>query len=396
MGPDGVLWCLIVVAFFVLGVGLWAMAPHPPAAGEEIRERADLEGYLRRLVTSGAPPGLSLAVVKDGAVVYQEGFGYADGPRRIRASAHTAYHWWSMTKIVTALAILQLSDQDRLSIRDPVSRYLPWFSTGQRPLDAEPIQIEHLLRHTSGLPDTMPAMIGWVHYGDVMINQTQLAIEHLQKFNRLRFRPGERVAYSNFNYILLGAVIETVAEEPYEVYVERNILAPLGMTRTAFVVDQAMAADEAAGSLPIIHYYTLMLPWLLDPRLLIRQSQGKLLWFNRVYIDATPSTGLIGSAHDVALFLLLLLNGGELGGVRLLSPDSCALLMSTEAIGGRGLGWAIGRTDHVPYLEHPGGGPGFATLLRIYPERKLGFVILANGSDLQRDAIAAAIEGMAW
>jgi CubicO group peptidase (beta-lactamase class C family) len=383
-------------ALVVSAALLFALAPHPPKIPNGISKVSDLENYLHRLVGSGSPPGLSIVVVKDGAPVYAKGFGYADGPRGIPATPKTVYHWWSMTKIVTAVAILQLRDQGLLSLDDPVSFYLPWFEADYGPYVEKPIRIENLLRHTSGLPDTMPAMLGWVHYEDTVLDQTALAKLRLREFNKLRFPPGERTAYSNLNYMLLGAVIEAASGQPYERYVKEHILEPVQMRQTGFVVGPKMEADEAAGSLPIVHFYSPLLPWLLDPHPLVRERQGGLLWFNRVYIDATPSTGLIGPATDVAKLLVVLLAGGEMDGVSLLSPASDQQLLSTRGIEGRGLGWAIGEDPSGLYLEHPGGGPGFATVMRIYPQQSLGVAILANGTDLKRDELATMMARIDW
>jgi CubicO group peptidase (beta-lactamase class C family) len=397
MTKDRVKMLATVLSILVISAALlFALAPHPPGVPEGMSSISDLEDYLRCLVDSGNPPGMSIVVVKHGAPVYLRGFGLADGPRGMPATPDTVYHWWSMTKIVTAVAILQLQDRGRLILDDPVSLHLPWFKVDYGSFPVAPIRIEHLLRHTSGLPDMMPDMIGWVHYQESVLDQTALAKSRLPEFNKLRFQPGERAAYSNLNYLLLGAVIEAVSGQAHERYVQAHILEPLGMTQTGFVVSRLMRVDEAAGSLLLGHYYSALLPWLLDPGRLIRERQGKLLWFNRVYIDVTPSTGLIGPATDVAKLLDFFLDNGERDEIRLLSPKATQMLLRPRAIDGRGLGWAIGADEAGAYLEHPGGGPGFATIMRIYPQKALGIAILANGTDLERDRLATAIAKLDW
>ena len=101
----------IALGLFGLGITavgvLFTFAPHPPATPKQVQEIAELEAHLEGLVASGNPPGLSIAVVKDGELVYHQAFGMADGPRGKRATVDTVYHWWSMTKIATAIAILQ-------------------------------------------------------------------------------------------------------------------------------------------------------------------------------------------------------------------------------------------------------------------------------------------------
>jgi D-alanyl-D-alanine carboxypeptidase len=378
----------LLVVLVVLSVGLYAFAPHAPSTPKQEMNTAELETYLNRLVASGNPPGLSVVVVKDGNVVYNTAFGLADGPHNIKATPDTVYHWWSMTKIPTAIAILQLQEQGKLDLEDVVIKHLPWFEVNYPSSDSPAITIRNLLQHTSGLPDPIPAMISWVHYSNKTYDQTEVLKKYLPEFNTLKFEPGTQAVYSNLNYMVLGAIIESVSGQSYESFIAENILQPLGMSQTSFVYSPGMAEHEAAGTLPVVHLYTPLLPTLLSPGALIRERDGKLLWLNRFSIEATPSTGLIGSAPDVAKFMMAYLNHGMLDGEAILSPESVAMLTDTTPIDSRGLGWFVGESNGERYLEHMGGGAGFATTMRIYPESGLGIAILANGTDLDRAGIA--------
>jgi CubicO group peptidase (beta-lactamase class C family) len=231
-------------------------------------------------------------------------------------------------------------------------------------------------------------MIGWVHYSNKTYDQTEVLKKYLPQFNTLKFEPGTQAVYSNLNYMVLGAIIESVSGQSYESFIAEYILQPLGMSHTSFVYSPAMAEHEAAGTLPVVHLYTPLLPTLLDPGALIRERDGKLLWLNQFSIEATPSTGLIGSAPDVAKFMMMYLNHGTLDGEAVLSPESVAMLTDTAPIDSRGLGWFVGESNGERYLEHMGGGAGFATTMRIYPESGLGIAILANGTDLDRAGLA--------
>ncbi len=385
---------LIVLAF--VSVGLYTFAPHAPATPKQDMNTAELEAYLNRLVASGNPPGLSLVVVKRGEVVYNNAFGLADGPRNIKATPDTVYHWWSMTKIPTAIAIMQLQEQGKLDINDEVTKHLPWFEVKYASSDSPAITIRNLLQHSAGLPDPIPAMIGWVHYSNGTYNQTEVLKKYMPEFNTLKFEPGTQAVYSNLNYMVLGAVIEVVSGETYEAYIIDHILQPLGMSHTSFVYSPAMAEHEAAGTLPVVHMYTPLLPTLLDPGALIREHSGKLLWLNRFSIEATPSTGLIGPATDVAKFMMMYLNQGTLEGGSVLSSDSVSILTDATPMDSRGLGWAVGESSGERYLEHMGGGAGFATTMRIYPEAGMGIAILANGTDLDRQGLADLVRSLDW
>ncbi len=376
--------------------GLYIFAPHPPATPKQAANVTELETYLHQLTDSGNPPGVSVIVVKDGEVVYNNAFGFADAPRKIKATPDTVYHWWSMTKIPTAIAIMQLQEQGNLNLDDEVTKYLPWFEV-KYPLNTSPaITIRNLLQHTSGLPDPIPAMIGWVHYTDETFNQTDVLKKYLPEFNTLKFESGTKAVYGNLNYMVLGAVIEAVSGQSYESYITENILQPLDMSQTSFVYSPAMTEHEAAGTLPVIHFFTPLLPTLLDTNMLIRERDGKMLWLNRVYIDATPSTGLIGPAPDVTKLMMAYLNRGTLNGELILLPKSISTLTETPPIDGRGLGWAIGESNGDRYLEHGGGGPGFATIMRLYPDDGLGIAILSNGTDLDRAGLADLIKSLDW
>ncbi len=379
---------LIFFIVLLLGFALYAFAPHVPPVPRKVESVTELEAYLNQLTASGNPPGLSVVVVKDGEIVYNNAFGLADGPRKIKATPETIYHWWSMTKIPTAIAIMQLQEQGKLSLDDEVTKHLPWFEVNYPASNSPAITIRHLLQHTSGLPNPVPAMIGWVHYDEVTPNQTNVLKKYLPEFNTVKFEPGSKAVYGNLNYMVLGAVIEAVSGQTYEEYVVEHILNLLGMDQTNFVYTPEMSMHEAAGSIPLVHFFTPLLPTLLDTNALVRERDGKLLWMNRVYIEATPSTGLIGSAPDAAKLMMAYLNRGTLNGQLILSPESIATLTNTPPISGRGLGWAVGESDDEAYLEHGGGGPGFATTMRLYPEHAMGIVVLANGTDLNREGIA--------
>lgn len=353
---------------------------------------ADLEVAVSKMVQRRQPPGMSVAVVKNGQIIYSRGFGLADGPRNIAAAPDTVYHWWSMSKVPTALAILKLAEAGQLGLDDPVSDHLPFFQVELDGTTAPLITIRQLLQHTSGLADPTPDIVGWVHYDHVLHNQTELVQEHLPNYNQLKFTPDTNASYTNLGYMVLGAVIEAVSGQSYEDYVQSQILDPLGLTQTDFLYSPQMEGKIAAGSQPIVHFYTPLLPFFLDAGELIREREGGLLWFNPVYVDVTPSTGLIGSVDEAALLVAALLERTEL-----LTPESHDLLLPggsnpTE----RPLGWAAFNISGRLWVQHSGGGPGFATVMRLYPEENLGIVIMSNSTDLPREALLDAFASLEW
>lgn len=383
--------CLLSV--LVIGTPLYLMATRPPRIPGQISDMAAMDAFLGQLVKSGNPPGISFVVVKDGQVVYERAFGTINASSGREVTVDTVYHWWSVTKIPTAIAVLQLHERGLLDLDQPVQTYLPWFKVQAPTMESKPVTVRHLLNHSSGLPDPMPEMLGWVHDG-ARVNQTDLTRQQLVRFHKLRFEPGSQAKYTNLGYMVLGAVIETVTGQPYEDYVTEQILEPLGMTKTGFVYREELAQHEAAGSLPLVHLYTPILPFYLDMSKVIRQREGKLLWLNRVYLDATPPSGLIGPVSDMATFMIALLNHGELNGQRLMRSDTSDYMLRGSPIGRNGIGWFHATTDGRYHVQHEGGGPGFATILRLYPNESLGIAIMANGTDLDRDGIADVLSNL--
>lgn len=399
-----VLTVLLLVAYAVL-------KPRPLPVPKTVSNITELETYFDKLTgyNADSPPGLSMVVVKDGKTVYQKGFGLADGPRDIKATENTVYNYWSMTKVFTGVAILQLQEQGLLDIDDEVKDYLPFFKVEYPSKSSEVITIRHLLTHSSGLSDNVPEVIGWIHFdGDPELNQTELIKEKLPDYAELSYEPGSKSTYTNVGYMLLAAVIEAVQEETYEEYVTDNILGPLKMDQTGFTYTESMIKNEATGAHPSLDIQMLMLPLIVDDMTpLIREKRDGIAWFNHVYSDQDGPTGLIGPPTEIARFLKAYLNGGELDGERILSKKTVDTMTNESRIVkktsdkgdeiGQGLGWRFTASkDDSFFLEHGGGGPGFANYMRVYPDLDLGIVIMANGSYVDREGILDLVAGLDW
>lgn len=405
---------IIVAVIAVLAiVGYFILLPKPLKTPDAVSNLAELEDFLDNLTgyNADSPAGLSLVVVKEGEVVYEKGFGLADGPRNIPTTPDTVYNYWSITKIPTAVSILQLQEQELLNIDDPVTDYLPFFDVEYPSTSSEIVTIRHLLNHSSGLSNNVPEIIGWVHYdGDPDWNQTDLIKEKLPDYDKLSYDPGSKGVYTNVGYMVLAAVIEAASGQTYEQYVMDHIIEPLEMNQTGFSYTESMIAAEAAGAHPSVDYQALLLPVVgVDTDRIIREKQDGIMWFNHVYSDQNGPTGLIGSATDLARFAMAYLNGGELNGQRILSEESVAMMThESHIIPGntpeaalyaemvQGLGWVVGPTEDSFYLTHSGGGPGFATNMQLYPDRNLGLVIMANGTYLDREGILDLAASLDW
>lgn len=392
-------FCLATVAVLV---------PRVSYAPAKVDDLAELERYLNSLTAAGNPPGLSLVIVKDDRIVYNKAFGYADQPAGLLAKPETVYHWWSTTKVFTATAILQLAEAGKLNLDAPVMEYLPFFKVEYPSAESLPITTRHLLNHSSGLPDNVPAVVGWMHFEDEPdYNQTDLVVKYLPDYSKLLFEPGSQSRYTNFGYMVLGAIIEKVSGEKYEDYIRGHILSPLKMDQTDFVYSESMRSNAAVGMHPLVDYQSMFLPFFYHGRLsnLIREIKDGKMWMNRILADSNPPTGLIGPAEDLARFVAAHLNNGELEGYQMLDAVSVNEMMRDSYInteGGQvdasiqGLGWEICGQGENFCLEHGGGGPGFGSAIRLYPDRSLGIVITANSTNIDRVGLMDLVAGLDW
>lgn len=330
---------------------------------------------------------MSLIIVKGNSIVYCKGFGWADKPKNIKATPNTVYHWWSVTKIATAIAILQLQEKGRLQLDDSVSKYLPFFKVEYPSKNCNVVTINHLLNHSSGIPDAgFFTLIKWIHHeGEPSLNQTDFLKKVLPKYSHLKFEPGENTSYTNIGYMVLGAIIEKVTNISYEDYVRQNILEPLEMKHTDFVYTKEMQPFEAAGSHPLINVFS---PFLLFMAKTVRETSDGNIWMERVYNDQTPSSALIGSVDDAAHLAIMYLNHGTYKGKRILSEHSVDIMTNENHVAKKndkvsyfrrqGIGWQIYKADVGYKLEHTGGGPGFFTVMQVYPEKNLSVIMFCN------------------
>ncbi|HVP93019.1 MAG TPA: serine hydrolase domain-containing protein, partial [Acidobacteriota bacterium] len=200
-----------------------------------------LERFVTESMQQDHVPGLSLAIVEDDHVVYARGFGARRLKDNAPATPDTLYGVGSCTKSFTALAIMQLAEQGKLTVKDPVRKHLPEFKVGK---EETPITIHNLLTHSSGIPDLGAAdveisrLMGlsekWVPFSsfeDLLLHVNDAKEE-------VAAEPGNRFFYLNEGYELLGIIIERVSGMRYESYVREKILEPLNMNRSTFLKEE--------------------------------------------------------------------------------------------------------------------------------------------------------------
>ena len=292
--------------------------------------------YFQGEVDKGAIPGAVLLVARNGKVVYREAVGYQDRENKTPMKADAIFRIFSMTKPVASVAVMMLAEEGKIDLLAPAAKYLPEFknlkvgvektdpATGTPTLALEPPQrpmtVQDLLRHTSGFV--------YGPFGDSLVHQAynksnlfdngQTLAEFVTKLSKLPLahQPGTTWEYG-MSVDVLGRIVEVVSGMTFDRYIEERITQPLGMHDTAFYVSAAHAprvaepqVDPATGKRPAFGNVEDL-------------TKEKVKWFS-------GGGGLLSTASDYARFCQMLVNGGELDGVRLLSPKTLAAMTTDQ------------------------------------------------------------------
>jgi CubicO group peptidase (beta-lactamase class C family) len=323
-----------------------------------------MDTYIEEQMRCLSIPGISLAIVEGGWIVHSRGFGRAR-PGGETPTLQTPFFIGSLTKSITALAVMQLVEGGKIELDAPVQCYLPWFRLADPEASAQ-ITVHHLLNHTSGLPMSL----GEIALAD--FDERPNAMEcQVRDLSRLKLtRPvGSKFDYSNTNYNLLGLIVEAASGETYSDYVQQHIFYPLGMSHSYTSKGEAQKYGLAMG-----HRYRFGYP-VPAPNLSIPLS-------------SLPSGQLISCAEDMAHYLIAQLNGGCYGDVQILSSagidemhrGTAEINEMGLALGSYGMGWISQVTGKSTIVWHSGIVPDFGAFAGLVPEQKKGIVLLYNAN----------------
>jgi CubicO group peptidase (beta-lactamase class C family) len=320
-------------------------------------------------------PGIAYGLVLDGELVHVGATGFANIEKKIPAAADIRFRIASMTKSFTAMAILKLRDAGKLALTDPVEKFIPEFrNIAPLTTDAPPITIRHLLTMTPGFPEDNP-------WGD---RQLALSGDDFKRFLRggvaLSNAPGVAFEYSNFAYALLGQIISAVTQQPFQRFISREILDPLGMKDTVWEFSTVPTEKLALG------YRWENGAWRLEPML----------------HDGTYGAmgGLLTTIHDFARYVAFHLaawpprNETDEGVVRRATlremhkpAEVTAVIATAKNLAGEstpfvtgyayGLRWSMD-SNNVINVGHSGGLPGFGSQYTFYPEYGVAVISFAN------------------
>jgi CubicO group peptidase (beta-lactamase class C family) len=335
--------------------------PTPAAATRGVRDRAELEAFLDGIMVANLRDkhvaGATISVVKDGALFFAKGYGYADVARRKPVDAERSlFRIGSTSKLFTWTAIMQLVEQRKLDLDADVNKYLDFKIPATFP---QPITMRHIMTHTPGFEEDSRDLIS--DDSTTLIPLGRWLAAHIP--GRVR-PPGTFASYSNYATALAGYVVQRVSGVPWDDYIEQHVLAPLGMTQTTTrqPLPRALRADMSDG-------YAF--------------GGGKFISKKFEIVEPMPAGSIAATATDMAKFMIAHLNDGELNGKRILA-DSTAKRMHARAFGHdpRLPGFALGfyeKTSHgLRIIGHGGDTQWFHTDLALIPDEKLGVFVSYN------------------
>jgi CubicO group peptidase (beta-lactamase class C family) len=308
----------------------------PEDAGFSSERIARVTQFFQAEVDRGAIPGAVLVVARNGKIAYRQAVGYQDREKKTPMKVDVVFRIYSMTKPIASVAVMMLAEEGKIDLLAPASQYLPEFrdlkvgvektdpGTGKPVLSLEPAQrpivVQDLLRHTSGLiyGPFGNSLVHQAYNQANLFDHSQALAEFVTKLSKLPLahQPGSTWEYG-MSVDVLGRIVEVASGMPFDRFIEERITKPLGMHDTAFYLNAAQAARAAEPQ--------------VDPATGKRPDLGKIEDFTKEKVKwFSGGGGMLSTASDYARFCQMLANGGELGGVRLLSPKTLAVMTSDQ------------------------------------------------------------------
>lgn len=296
-------------------------------------------------------PGAAVVVSRDGEVIFERAYGLADVELSVPLEPDHVFRLASVSKQYAAAALLNLVEEGRVALDDPLSNYLPDYPTGE-------VTIAQLLNHTSGIK-SYTGIEGYMTSAKIRADLTTEELVEVFADEPVDFAPGEQWSYNNSGYVLVGAVIEAVTEQPWNEFLRETLLVPNGIEETDAYADYAIVPGRVQG------YDGAAEEPQRAPYLSMTQPHA--------------AGALMATAADVDRWQVALHNGQVLGDAmyaRMITPEGSA----ADARNGQayGFGISVGEWFGRPVLSHGGGIFGFQTHAMYLPEEKLAVVVLAN------------------
>ena len=314
-----------------------------------------LDSITRVALARTGTPGVQIAVVQEGRLVYERAFGVADIESGRPATTRTLFRIGSLTKMITAATVLELVAAGQLDLQAPIGRYVPEIAAR----GVGRVTTHQLLTHTAGWRDQATP---WGRMGEGALGEVFREVTD----TLFIAAPGERFAYSNPGYSMVGYVVERAGGARFAAQVERRVLRPAGMLRSTFRPLEVMTTDFSQGHAGA----AAMAPTVVRPF-----TENTAQW---------AAGFLLSTAGELARFAQLLMDGGSIDGQRVLAPTTVPQLttgqvaLPQDSSARYGYGLIIGTRDGVRRWRHAGGIPGFLSTITLWPDQRAAVIVLGN------------------
>jgi CubicO group peptidase (beta-lactamase class C family) len=338
--------------------------PFNPSSAAQAAAGDPVDDYVHAQMEKRKIPGLALLVVRDGKIDRAQGYGFSNIELQVPVKPETIFQSGSMGKQFTAMAVMMLAEQGKLSIDDPLTKFFPDASATWKQ-----VKVKNLLSHTGGFTD-------YPKNFDMRRDYTEDQLLKIVEGIPLAYPPGSKWSYSNLGYLTLGVLIHRVSGQFYGDFLHDRVFEPLGMTTTRIISEEDIIPNRAAG---------------------YRLVKGELK--NQEWVSPKVNTTADGSLYfsilDVAKWDAALREG------KFVSAESYKLMWTPFVLNngkpntdGYGFGWFIsGRNGHR-VIEHAGAWQGFNTNISRYVDDGLTVVVLANLEGAHPDEIAHHVAGL--
>jgi CubicO group peptidase (beta-lactamase class C family) len=338
-----VLNVLLILALLYVGI-----SSHPTQAKSGEVDPQIIDKFIQSQMQTARFPGLAVAIIQNGQVTLLKGYGTSSNGKAI--TPQSSFYIGSVSKSFTALAVMQLVERGKIDLDAPVRTYLPEFRLANE-VDSQRLTIRHFLNQTSG----------FCGLGDSDPNQTAPSLqEQVKRFSTIQLSaaPGKKYCYNNQNYTLLGAVVEKVSGQSYGDYLQHAILTPLQMGKSGTNPDQLPELAKGYGQ-----FFGFAFP---------REQHQFMGGLSAGYI--------LSSVEDMTHYALMLMNGGDYQGQRLVAPETVKTLWSPRAdINSEyGMGWHILEVQGEKVITHGGAIESYDAGISMLPDRKTAVIFLSN------------------
>ena len=309
---------------------------------------ASVRDTIRAVMARANVPSVSVAVARRGTIIWEEAFGWADRERKVQATPNTMYSLASISKPITATALMTLVERGTVDLDRPANEYLGVGKLTGLAGDASGATVRRVMSHTAGLP---------LHYQFYYANQSYPVLandETIARYGILVYAPGTVYQYSNLGYGIIDHIIARVSHVDYPEYMRANVFVPLGMTHTSVGIASGLEAFAAQR---------------------YDQKQRPIPFYD---FDHRGGSAVYASAHDLVRFGMFHLKDHLADQRAILKDETIDAMQRAVPPAPYGLGWIVLERDGLRIISHTGGMPGVQTVLTLYPAEDVAIVVLLN------------------